>query len=260
MSEPVTDNTPCICATAVRDARPPSLDTPTVLQLQKVSRVFDAGGGIKDVSLSLQTGEILGICGASGCGKSTLLRLIADLEPPDAGHIERRHGPLGMVFQEPQLLPWLSALDNVRLVLGKQAAPQALAALTEVGLEAVARQYPAQLSGGMRQRVGIARALAGAPDLLLMDEPFANLDYFTGQQLLELVRRRVLERGIAAIFVSHDVREIARLCDRVLVMGAQPGRLVAELDNPLHATQREHRPGAQAHFENDILSAIADGG
>lgn len=234
----------------------------SLLELDGVCRQFEGGAGVQGVDLTVHRGEILGICGASGCGKSTLLRLIADRDSPDAGRIERRFDRLGMVFQEPNLLPWLNARHNVSLVLrdrpgdNRQAAAEAL---TSVGLAQAADQYPAQLSGGMRQRVGIARALAADPDLLLMDEPFSSLDYFTSVDLLELVRRRVLERDIAVMFVSHDVREVARLCDRVVVMGETPGRLLDELFNPLPHDERDRRPGAMAHFEDQVLEAIRQG-
>jgi ABC-type nitrate/sulfonate/bicarbonate transport system ATPase subunit len=233
-----------------------------LLELDGVCRHFEGGAGVQGVDLTVHPGEILGICGVSGCGKSTLLRLIADRETPTAGRIERRFDRLGMVFQEPNLLPWLSARDNVSLVRrdrpesNRQAAVEALAS---VGLAYAADQYPAQLSGGMRQRVGIARALAADPDLLLMDEPFSSLDYFTAVNLLELVRQRVLERDIAVVFVSHDVREVARLCDRVVVMGETPGRLLDELFNPLPHDERNGRPGAMAHFEDRVLEAIRQG-
>ncbi|MGM0516194.1 MAG: ABC transporter ATP-binding protein [Pseudomonadota bacterium] len=233
-----------------------------LLTLDGVCRHFEGGAGVQGVDLTVHRGEILGVCGASGCGKSTLLRLIADREPPTAGRIERRFGRLGMVFQEPHLLPWLSARDNVALVRRDQPMEnrrKAVEALASVGLEHAADQYPAQLSGGMRQRVGIARALAADPDLLLMDEPFSSLDYFTAVDLLELVRRRVLERDIAVVFVSHDVREVARLCDRVVVMGWTPGRLLDELFNPLPHDERECRPGALARFEDQLLEAIRRG-
>ena len=247
-----------------RRGAPRRFDDPDLrlLEVEGVSRRFAGEAGIEEIDLAVHRGEILGICGASGCGKSTLLRLVADRETPDAGRIRRHFDRLGMVFQEPNLLPWLNARANVALVGrgeagdNRRAADEALAA---VGLGHALEQYPATLSGGMRQRVAIARALAANPDLLLMDEPFSSLDYFTSVELLELVRQRVLERGISVIFVSHDVREVARLCDRVVVMGGSPGRSLDELFNPLPPGERSCRPGALARFEDQILDAIRQG-
>lgn len=230
-----------------------------LLSLRGVARAFEGGAGVSGIDLDLRPGETLGICGVSGCGKSTLLRLIAGLDTPDSGAIQRPEGRLGMVFQEPQLLPWLTAQGNVELVLGPGHEDRARAALREVGLEHAAGRYPAQLSGGMRQRVGIARALAIEPEVLLMDEPFASLDYFNRIELLELVRDRVRERRIAAVFVSHDVREIVRLCDRVIVLGGQPGRILERLADPLSPAARDARPGRRAAFEERLLEAIRMG-
>jgi len=234
----------------------------TLLTLKGLSRRFATDAGVQGIDLTLQAGEILGICGVSGCGKSTLLRLVAGRETPTAGNIEARYKRLGMVFQEPHLLPWLTAQENVALVIRNCAAESqevASEVLASVGLANVLDQYPAQLSGGMRQRVGIARALAANPDLLLMDEPFSSLDYFTSLDLLALVRRQVLERQIAVMFVSHDVREVTRLCDRVVVMGGSPGHLIEELLNPFPPGERERHPGALARFEDKVLSAIRCG-
>jgi len=234
---------------------PPRTQQP-VVTLDGVSRIFAGGVGLSSVDLAVSSGEVVGVTGTSGCGKSTLLRLIAGLETASSGTIERNYKRLGMVFQEPTLLPWLTAQENVELVLNPSERPRAREALRRVGLESAANQYPAQLSGGMRQRVGIARALAGHPDLLLMDEPFSNLDYLNRTELLELVRERVLGTGVAVIFVSHDVREIVQLCHRILVIGGKPGRVKAELHNPALAHGPQRRHGALANLEQRVLAAI----
>jgi len=234
----------------------PTRTQQSAVALDGVSRIFAGGGGISPVDLAVSPGEVVGVTGASGCGKSTLLRLIAGLETASTGTIERNYSRLGMVFQEPNLLPWLTAQGNVELVLSPSERPRAREALRRVGLESAASQYPAQLSGGMRQRVGIARALARHPDLLLMDEPFSSLDYLNRTDLLELVRERVLGAGVAVIFVSHDVREIVQLCHRILVIGGTPGRVQAELHNPALAQGSQRRHGALANLEQRVLAAI----
>jgi ABC-type nitrate/sulfonate/bicarbonate transport system ATPase subunit len=230
-----------------------------LLSLARVSRVFAAGGGIQGIDLDLRPGEILGICGASGCGKSTLLRTIAGIVVPDSGDIRHRERRLAMVFQDPHLLPWLDAESNVRLVLKDGDQDETRQILAEVGLAAAGTHYPAQLSGGMRQRVGIARALVTKPDLLLMDEPLAALDYFNRLELLNLIRAELAQRAMATVFVSHDVREITQLCDRVLVLGGHPGKIVAMLDHPIARPDRLNHPGALAHLEERIVAIIGKG-
>ena len=175
--------------------------------------------------------------GPSGCGKSTLLRLIAGLTPPSAGTIEWPEGKpdLGFVFQEPTLMPWATALANVELPLklrgvarGERAA-QAAEALGQVGLAGFERSYPRELSGGMKMRVSIARALVTGPKLLLMDEPFAALDEITRRRLntdlLELWQRQKL----TVVFVTHSIYESVYLASRIVVMGPRPGHIVADL-------------------------------
>lgn len=230
-------------------------DVDPVLSVDGVTRIFSNGQGVAEVSFAVAPGEVVGLCGVSGCGKSTLLRLIAGRERPDTGTVTRSCRRLGMVFQDPHLLPWLTAQGNVELVLCREDRPQAYEALRRVGLAGSEDRYPAQLSGGMRQRVGIARALAGHPDLLLMDEPFSSLDYFNRMELMALLRERVLGTGIAVVFVSHDVREVAQMCHRVLILGGMPGRVRDELAPP---SRGHERPGAMANLEARILKAIRD--
>gem|GEM_PF-694275 len=230
-----------------------------LLSLVGVSRIFATGGGIQGIDLDVYSGEVLGICGASGCGKSTLLRTIAGILVPDSGDIRHRERRLAMVFQDPYLLPWLNAESNVRLVLKDGDQDEALQILAEVGLAHARTYYPAQLSGGMRQRVGIARALVTKPDLLLMDEPLAALDYFNRLELLNLIRSELAQRDMTTIFVSHDVWEIAQLCDRVVVLGGHPGGIVATLRHPIARPDRLGRPGGLAHFEELIVGIIGQG-
>ncbi|OFX02902.1 MAG: nitrate/sulfonate/bicarbonate ABC transporter ATP-binding protein [Alphaproteobacteria bacterium RIFCSPHIGHO2_12_FULL_66_14] len=211
-----------------------------------VSKVFANGVKALDgASLDIEAGEFLSVLGPSGCGKSTLLRLIAGLTPPSAGTIkwpesERTGGKpdLGFVFQEPTLMPWATALANVELPLrlrgvarGEREA-RAAEALGHVGLAGFERSWPRELSGGMKMRVSIARALVTGPKLLLMDEPFAALDEITRRRLntdlLELWQRT----RFTAVFVTHSVFESVFLSQRIAVMNARPGRVLSELAIP----------------------------
>lgn len=192
---------------------------------------------LKGLDLTVRDGEFLTLLGSSGCGKSTLLRLIAGLAAPTAGTIDWPQGKpdLGFVFQEPTLMPWTTALTNVALPLKlrglarSEREARAAEALAGVGLKGFERSYPRELSGGMKMRVSIARALVTAPKLLLMDEPFAALDEITRRRLntdlLELWQRT----RFTVVFVTHSVFESVFLSQRIVVMSARPGRMRSEL-------------------------------
>ena len=192
---------------------------------------------LRDVDFTVAAGEFVTLLGPSGCGKSTALRLIAGLLTPDQGDItwSGSRPQLGFVFQEPTLMPWADALANVRLPLDlkgisrAEGDARAAAALNRLGLAGFAHAVPRELSGGMKMRVSIARALAAQPKVLLMDEPFAALDeptrFALNDDLLALAR----EDGITVIFVTHSVSESAYLSDRVLVMSPRPGHVVADI-------------------------------
>jgi len=197
---------------------------------------------LQGLSLDVAVGEFLTLLGPSGCGKSTFLRVVADLIQPNSGEIRvfgaqpeaaRLQRDIGFVFQDPALLPWRNALQNVELPLqvavGRarraKATPRELLEL--VGLKGSEQAYPHELSGGMRQRVSIARALASDPKILLMDEPFGALDEITRDRLNEELRRVWRELGITVLFVTHSIHEAAYLGQRVLMMAANPGRVRA---------------------------------
>jgi NitT/TauT family transport system ATP-binding protein len=195
---------------------------------------------IDRLDLEIDPGQCLVILGPSGCGKSTLLRLIAGLITPTQGEVllEPEGSGLGFVFQDASLLPWRTTLENVRLPLELDGCPKDVAhqecidLLKDVGLGDFIDHYPDALSGGMRMRVSIARALAGAPRLLLLDEPFAALDEVTRQRLDSHLGRLVRERGITTLFVTHSISEAVTLADRIVVLSAPQGRIV--LDERVH--------------------------
>lgn len=212
------------------------------VQLEGVSKVFASGTRALDgVSLRFAEGSFTCIVGPSGCGKSTLLRLIAGLETPSIGTITWPGGKkrIGFVFQEPTLMPWARALANVALPLTLQgvakAEREARAAdlLRNVGLAGFERAFPAELSGGMKMRVSIARALAADPELLLMDEPFAALDEFTRQELNDDLIALAVQQKLTTIFVTHSIYESAYLAPDIVVMRPRPGRIAATLTDDL---------------------------
>ncbi|WP_022887222.1 ABC transporter ATP-binding protein [Glaciibacter superstes] len=215
------------------------------VDVQGVSRVFSGRKGasvtaLDDVSLTVAPGEFVSLIGPSGCGKSTLLRLIADLDEPTAGQIQvfgktarqaRIDQAYGIAFQQAGLLPWRTVSGNIDLPLElhrvNKAARKARAAelLELVGLSDFAAHYPDQLSGGMQQRVAIARSLAESPSLLLMDEPFGALDEMTRERMQNELVRICGETGAAVVFVTHSIPEAVFLADRVVVMSPRPGRI-----------------------------------
>jgi NitT/TauT family transport system ATP-binding protein len=209
-----------------------------MIHLTHLSKTFDNGlNALADVSLDISAGEFLSLVGPSGCGKSTVLRIVAGLLKPDTGAVEFPDGrpEIGFVFQEATLMPWTSTLANARLPLDLKHVPRAEAdaraarALARVGLAGFENAFPRELSGGMKMRVSIARALAAEPKLLLMDEPFAALDELTRQSLNDDLIKLAREDGMTVIFVTHSVYESAYLSDRVAVMTPRPGRIAADI-------------------------------
>jgi len=205
------------------------------VRIDGVSKRFGNGPVVlDDVSLDIAPGEFVCLLGASGCGKSTLLNLIAGLDKPTAGAIETPAGGSAVMFQESALMPWLTARRNVELALRLRGVPRsergekALSLLDAVNLADAADKRPHELSGGMRQRVALARALAQDRPVLLMDEPFAALDAITRDLLHEELERVWRATGRTIVFVTHNVREAARLGQRVVLMGSRPGRIVQE--------------------------------
>jgi NitT/TauT family transport system ATP-binding protein len=201
------------------------------------------GRALGPFDLTVEDGEIVALVGPSGCGKSTALRLLAGLEPPTRGTVERApgRGETSLVFQAPTLMPWASAVANVALPLEldgvpkREARERAAAALDRVGLSGALAAKPAQLSGGMAMRVSLARALVTDPRLLLMDEPFAALDEITRRALAEDIHLLWAQTRPAIVFVTHNVEEAVYIAGRVVALSAAPGRLFSEtrVDAPL---------------------------
>lgn len=192
------------------------------LKLADLSFGYESRPLLHNLNLQIPAGQLLCLLGPSGCGKSTLLRLLAGLLEPSGGTLQRSPGPLSFVFQDARLLPWKSVRENVDLpfVLRQKPAPDCRAVLDRVGLWAARDLYPHQLSGGMKQRAAIARALIDQPQLLLMDEPFSALDEGTRLELEQLLRDLWVEQKMTVVFVTHSLSECVFLGERILVMGA----------------------------------------
>jgi NitT/TauT family transport system ATP-binding protein len=209
----------------------------TIAELHRVERSFANGvQALGPLDLAVEKGEFLSLLGPSGCGKSTCLRVLAELLTPSAGTLRWPQGKptIGFVFQDPTLMPWATSRDNVRLPLDLAAVPReeanarAEAALARVGLAEFWRVHPRALSGGMRMRVSIARALAARPQLLLMDEPFAALDEISREALNEDLLRLWREDGLTIVFVTHSVYESTFLSTRIVTLTPRPGRVAHE--------------------------------
>jgi NitT/TauT family transport system ATP-binding protein len=227
-----------------------------VVELAQVAKRFASGlTALAGVNLTVGRGEFVSLLGPSGCGKSTLLRIVSGLSAPTTGNCsialgdnQRAAGRIGFVFQDPTLMPWSTVLNNVLLPfriarrLGGPERERGIAALHAVGLAGFENAFPHQLSGGMRMRVSIARALVTEPDLLLLDEPFAALDEITRLSLNDDLLRLWEAQRPTVLFVTHSVFESVYLSTRIAVMAARPGRIVADLPVDLpHPRQRNVR-------------------
>lgn len=262
-----------------------SVDIPTtsnfvtpMIMVRGAEKTYPNGThALQRLDLDIAQGEIVSLLGPSGCGKSTLLKMFADLEQPSAGQVRwngktdiQSQCKMAMVFQEATLMPWATIEENVRLPLDLQhiakskSSSKVSDALKAVGLEQFAKAYPRELSGGMQMRASLARALVTEPDLLLMDEPFGALDEFTRHKLDSDIRKLWSESDLTVVFVTHSIYEAVYLSSRVIVMGARPGRVIADLevDGPYHRDESFRTSDAFikqcAHFS--ALLAQANGG
>jgi NitT/TauT family transport system ATP-binding protein len=251
----------------------------SLVSMRGVSKVFSSGTiALTDMSLEVEPGEFVSLLGPSGCGKSTALRIISGLGDVTSGTIDwpssritskgLPDGDISFVFQEPTLMPWATVFGNVYLPLKLKgvskadARPAIMEALTTVGLSDFEKAYPRELSGGMKMRVSIARALVTKPKLLLMDEPFAALDEISRQKLNDDVLKLWKETGIAVVFVTHSVFESAYLSNRIVVMKARPGRvhedfpLNTSLERDQHYRTSEDYRQACEKVSRSLLEAI----
>jgi NitT/TauT family transport system ATP-binding protein len=223
----------------VTASAPPREAPTTTLVLDRVTKAFPTGTvALTDVSLAIAPGELVSVVGPSGCGKSTLLRLASGLEEVSSGSIDVAAASTSYVFQDATLLEWRSAARNVELVgelrgvsRGERRA-RAQEVLDLVGLQGFEEQHPRQLSGGMRMRVSLARALVAEPELALFDEPFGALDEITRLQMQTELQKIFRLKRFAGLFITHSVSEAVYLSTRVLVMSGRPGRIVTEIEIP----------------------------
>ncbi len=248
-----------------------------IVSLRGINKVFSSGTvALKDMNLDVRPGEFISLLGPSGCGKSTVLRLIAGLGEPTSGRIEwpgvaqdrlgRVDHEIGFVFQEPTLMPWATVFNNVRLPLrlkgrSKSASrDEVMNALEMVGLEGFADAYPRELSGGMKMRVSIARALVTRPKLLLMDEPFAALDEITRFKLNNDLLHLWEDFGWTVIFVTHSVFESVYLSNRIVVMAARPGRVVSDMriDAPYPREDEFRTSSVYNDYCREVSAALHD--
>ena len=191
-----------------------------MIEARDLTVTYDSRAVLRDVTLTVPDGGHIALMGPSGCGKTTLLRVLAGLQAPDSGTVRVEPGRMACVFQEPRLLPWRTAAENVNTVLSDRAQtmPQALARLERLELADARDQYPAALSGGMQQRAAIARALAYEPTFILMDEPFAALDYFTREQMQRELLRVQQKEHSSIMFVTHSIDEALILRDQIVMI------------------------------------------
>lgn len=233
------------------------------VKIEHVSKSYNVSGArlqvLEDINLTMNEGSITVIIGKSGCGKTTFLKMLHGLEQPDDGSILLpQDSILGMVFQEDRLMPWLNTWDNVTFSLKKKDINKPLVEniLNLVGLKGFEKAYPSQLSGGMRQRAALARALIYNPSLLLMDEPFASLDYFTRENLQNEIIRIHKTNGIGIVFVTHNIDEALKLGQRIIVFEA--GKVKADYDLSGFTYVRDVLSKPLIEMKKDILNIMKD--
>lgn len=248
---------------------PREVSVAAAVELADIGHRYGELVALKGISLSFPTNEVSCIVGPSGCGKSTVLDLISGLQRPTSGKVSQDGVPItgpnpssAMVFQQPALYPWLTVAKNVMLGLKvrgvgkKEARERSRSMLATVGLEGFENSYPHELSGGMAQRVGVARALVLRPSVLLMDEPFAAVDAYTRLKLQDELRTIISEHKTTVIFVTHDIAEAVLLGDQVAVMSARPGTILQTFQIPEAA--KSHTSQEHSKYSEAILKLLSN--
>lgn len=246
---------------------------PPILEVRNLSKAYPGLVAVEDVSLDLRKHEFVSIIGPSGCGKSTLLEMIAGLIPITGGKVVIKgqaeinsHPSTGIVFQQESIFPWRTTLENIEFGLQMHGVPReirrekSLKVIEMIGLDGFEHRYPGELSGGMRQRVAIGRALVMEPEILLMDEPFGSLDEQTRIILGEELLRIQQQSGQTILFVTHNINEAVQLSDRVVVMTARPGRIkaVVEIDLERPRTSEIIASATFGRFVGQIWMALRE--
>ena len=230
-----------------------------LLEVSIARKAYQAASGerldvLRQVAFTLRHGEMAAIVGPSGCGKTTMLRIIAGLDADYAGKVVRPPGTLGMVFQEPRLLPWRTVDQNVRLVAPDVDDAKLTALFAALELTAHRAHFPGELSLGLARRVALARAFAVEPNLLILDEPFASLDAALAARMREQLAWLVDRRPVTVLLVTHDVEEAVRLADRLIVLSVRPAHVIADV--PIPGARRERSEADIAALKVDIARLV----